>query len=269
MQNIELIMAVHNIIDFINQANCRPHISEKIIKYLNIEDVVNCMKTCKAFRSFILCALEDNKKLQAHLDRTVTARAAGCDHKWRSGSAITLQSPEIVPEPYGLTYFKANIFGLDNNIWVSSACHKVNANESQNNINIYNLDGNEIDNISVKHFPKTQVIAGGNVLVNDGNVVRVLMCSNNNVRSKTVNRQLGKDHEISEDDCVYDCYSKADKGSTKCLTMFSHQNGQPNPNPRGPIVLDTYSGKEWHTFIKEVSLSLVMKGGKILQTFLG
>ncbi len=103
--------------------------------------------------------LEDNKKIQAHLDRAVTARAGGSDHKWRSGSAINLQAPEIVPEPYSITYFKANIFGLDKTIWVSSECHKVNANETQNSTKIYNLNGNEVDNIPVRQLPKIQVIA--------------------------------------------------------------------------------------------------------------
>ncbi len=92
-------------------------------------------------------------------------------------------------------------------------------------------------------------------MVNDGQVVLAVTCANNNVRCEIVHRQRGNDHGISEKDCVYDCWNETNEGSTYNLTMFSDENGQPNPYQRGPIVLDAYSRNEWHTFIKEVSIS--------------
>ncbi len=251
-------MAKQNFTRFSSQVANMPHIPAKVIEYLDIADVVSCLRTNKAMRSFIVGALENNARLQRKLDRAVTTASACSEHLWTSNKRIVLDSPSSTTMTTDdFVYGTAHILGFDDKVFVSSDSPLGSDSNGSFPLDIYNLDGKKVSSIPLhNNHPKIQVIGRGKFLVNNGEEVQVLTFSENQVHSHIVHMVHYKydyvSNEVFEKESVYDHYgmSEEEDGRRDWLTMFSYGDGL--PDPKGPIHLNLYSEDEFYTFHKKV-----------------
>ncbi len=128
--------------------------------------------------------------------------------------------------------------------------------DERTTLDIHNMQGCVVKSISLHGFAKMEVIASGQVLVSDERDVFVTNCSDGQVQSKAVykHQQMRSSFIESkgffEKDSLHDYYGKTEGGKTDCLTMFSDQDGLPNPN--GPMNTCMFSEGPLNTFLKEV-----------------
>ncbi len=256
---------------FVSKVANMPHIANKVMDYLAIDDVVHCLRTNKAMRTFLLGALKNNTKLQGWLDSAATGRAAGSDSLWKSGQRINLEvSEDVAINEQGLTNFNSSIFGLDDKVWVSSCLHKPSMKDERTTLDIHNLQGSVDKSVSLCGFPKWEVIASGQVLVSDGREVLVIKSSAGQVQSKVAYKHKQKrkcytgNDDFLEKDSLHDYVSKTEGGKQDCLKMFSDQDGLPNPRELmlAEETLNTFL-KEVISYIKIVLRGCIMENGTL------
>ncbi len=57
-----------NFYDFVSYLSTTPHVTEAILMYLDVSDVVNCLRTCKPLRQAIKNTIKGHSKVKEHLD---------------------------------------------------------------------------------------------------------------------------------------------------------------------------------------------------------
>jgi hypothetical protein len=68
--------------DFIAFLQVAPHITEKIIRLLNLTDIVSCLRTCKSLRKVVVCILEERPKLKLMLE-TDASKSVCMKGQWK------------------------------------------------------------------------------------------------------------------------------------------------------------------------------------------
>ncbi len=175
--------------DFVATLASMPHVCAKIIRNLDIPDVVNCLRTSRTLRASISQALEYDKKLQADLDRAV-ANFTSSNCKWNSSECYSIGT--IDGGSHGLLM---NAICLDDQMWMS--LEKTYSLRNNSDLGLYKLGKDNIETISMDTFAKIQVLKSGQVLVDDGRDVMVARsCDCGKIDFENVHERLCTQKEV-------------------------------------------------------------------------
>ncbi len=227
-----------------------PHIAASIMCHLDVNDIVSCLRTCHAFRSFVSCALNDNNKLKKKLDRAATGKAASIGHLWTSAKSVLIPVLSLDNDTRSASY-AADPFGLDGYFWINSGLWQLSSRGTMPVVNaaldIFDFWGNRVKNIPFEHMPKVEVLANGKVLVDDGFEAKVISCSEGLTKTEVVLRRQHKKYYLRVEENPYEL-TQPQGQEGRLLTMFNGQDGLPNT-----IRLDVCLDKASKYFYRKVN----------------
>ncbi len=159
--------------DFVSTVANMPHIATKVIGYLDIVDLANCLKSCKALRKFVSDALRNSRKLQRCIDKTVMEKS------WRASKTYSLDFDKSAQQMCPI-----KMFGLDNHLWISLGRSFKKTKNYRLVIN--DLENEEMTSISTDKVPNMEILSNGSVMVDDGQQVRIINCQDGKMETHLV-----------------------------------------------------------------------------------